>query len=61
MDTPKSNKELANKAPFEEVLKKHLSEMKTVKLKRCLHKVVSVKVINKYKLWRMNDAGMLEF
>ncbi|CAK1587644.1 unnamed protein product [Parnassius mnemosyne] len=64
-DTPKSRKDLVKKALFGEVLKEQLqenfSEMKTLREKRLLAKVVLGKIVDKYKLWRMKDTGVITY
>lgn len=58
-DTPESRKDLIKNALFGEVFIKQLqeifSEMKTVKEKRLLTKVILGKLVDKYKLWRMKE------
>lgn len=65
LDTPESRKQFVKKALFGEVLKDqlkdNLADMKTIKEKRLLTKLVSGKLVDKYKLWRMEDAGMLTY
>lgn len=62
-DTPETRKELVKKALFGEVLKEQLQEnlsmMKTVREKRLLAKVVSGPMVDKYKLWRMENNGVI--
>ncbi|GBP23582.1 hypothetical protein EVAR_80198_1 [Eumeta japonica] len=62
-DNPESRKDLVKKALFGEVLKQQIednfSEMKTVKEKRLLTKMVAGKIVDKYKLWRMNNTGVI--
>lgn len=64
-DTPECRKDLVKRALFGEVLKQQLqdnfSEMKTLKEKRLLTKIVSGKIVDKYKLWRMKNAGVITY
>lgn len=64
-DTPETRKELVKKALFGEVLKEQLQEnfsvMKTENDKRLLTKIVSGKMVDKYKLWRMEKPGVITY
>ncbi|XP_022819027.1 uncharacterized protein LOC111353248 [Spodoptera litura] len=64
-DNPESRKDLVKKALFGEVLKQQIednfSEMKTVKEKRLLTKMVTGKIVDKYKLWRMKNTGVISY
>lgn len=64
-DTPESRKILVKKALFDEVLKEQLqenfSEMKTIKEKRLLAKIVSGKIVDKYKLWQMKNISVITY
>lgn len=63
--TPKSSQDLVENALFGMALKKQLrenfSKKKTIKDKKDLIKAISGKVIDKYKLWRMKDAGVISY
>lgn len=62
-DTPSTRKDVVKKALFGEVLNKQLKEnyadLKTQKEKEIFGKVVSGKIVKKYKLWRIKDSATL--
>lgn len=64
-DTPESKKVLVKKALFGEIIKEQLKEnfsrMKTLREKRFMTKVVTGRLVDKYKLWRMEKAGVMSY
>lgn len=64
-ESPEFRKELVKKALFGEVLKEQLqenfSEMKTRTKKKNFTKIVSGKLVDKYKLWRIENSGVLTY
>ena len=61
-DSPETRREVVKKALFGEVLNAQLKEnytnLKTCKEKQIFGKVVSGKLIHKYKLWRSKDSSI---
>lgn len=63
IDNPETRREVVKKALFGEVLKEqlreNLSNLNTVREKRMLAKVVSGSMVDKYKLWRMDNNAVI--
>lgn len=64
-ETPETRKDLVKKALFGEVLKEqikdNLTELRTTREKRLLTNLISGKHVDKYKLWRKDDKGVVTY